>query len=404
MRSFGPRSTVSLRLLLATALWMVAPIPAAAADPPPIMPLNEFAPSFLGSYRKVMLIEDQIITFAAKYGVDVQLAKAVCLYESGGNANLRSSAGAGGYFQVMPATFRLMKVETNIEAGIKYLGQMVKQLWREDYALAAYNGGPGRVARRRPMPLESLQYVIGVGSYRSVLRAYEPSVRAHAEQLALGTIEAGEDWWALSKRLNTPVVQLRLHNPFLAGRPLKAGYTVSYPPEPRTDVFALEGNETRFITRLGDNYLKVAFALGVDLDLLRETNGLWRLQAPLPGTELTIPRDPKAAFASYTVGAGENIEQLAARANRDPWDIVVDNSLWHEDVHEGMVLRVRDGAKRAAAEPAATATAQVHRVKSGDTLSALARRYRTTVRAIQEENALGRLTRIRVGQRLRIPS
>jgi len=109
MRSFGPRS-ILWRLLLATALWTVSPIPAAAADPPPIVPLNEFAPSFLDSYRKVMLIEDQINRFAAKYGVDVQLAKAVCLYESGGNADLRSSAGADGYFQVMPATFRLMNV------------------------------------------------------------------------------------------------------------------------------------------------------------------------------------------------------------------------------------------------------------------------------------------------------
>lgn len=192
--------------------------------------------------------------------------------------------------------------------------------------------------------------------------------------------------------------------PFLAGRPLKAGYAVSYPPEPRTDIFALAGNETRFITRLGDNYLKVAFALGVNLELLRETNRLWRLQAPLPGMALTIPLDPKTAFASYTVGAGENIEQVAARANRDPWDIVVDNSLWNEDIHEGMVLRVRDSAKRAAAALAATATAQVHRVKSGDTVSALARRYNTIIWAIQEENALGRRTRIRVGQRLRIPS
>ena len=40
---------------------------------------------------------------------------AVCLYESGGNANLTSRAGARGYFQVMPSTFRSLRVETNIE-------------------------------------------------------------------------------------------------------------------------------------------------------------------------------------------------------------------------------------------------------------------------------------------------
>ena len=58
--------------------------------------------------------------------------------------------GAKGYFQVMPSTFKALKVKTNIEAGIKYLSQMIRRFDREDYALGAYNGGPGRIARGRP--------------------------------------------------------------------------------------------------------------------------------------------------------------------------------------------------------------------------------------------------------------
>jgi membrane-bound lytic murein transglycosylase D len=45
-----------------------------------------------------------------------------------------------------------------------------------------------------------------------------------------------------------------------------------------------------------------------------------------------------------------------------------------------------------------------HSVASGDTLGALARRYRTTVRAIQEANTMGGRTMIRIGQRLQIPT
>jgi soluble lytic murein transglycosylase-like protein len=166
-----------------------------------------------------MEIEGDIVRYSRKYGVDLSLASAVCMYESGGNDNLTSGAGAGGYFQVMPATFRLMRVTTNIEAGIKYLGQLVEQFGREDYALAAYNGGPGRVARGRAMPLESLQYVLGVGDYRSVLKMYEPSVRAHAAELGLVTSRKGDDWWTLSRRLQVPLIQLRLWNN--KGRPLR---------------------------------------------------------------------------------------------------------------------------------------------------------------------------------------
>ncbi len=52
-----------------------------------------------------------------------------------GNANLNSWAGANGYFQVMPSTFRTLKIKTNIEAGIKYLSQMIRRFDREDYEI-----------------------------------------------------------------------------------------------------------------------------------------------------------------------------------------------------------------------------------------------------------------------------
>ena len=70
------------------------------------LPLEEFSPAFLGMYRKVMEVEDEIRRHAERYGVDFDLARAVCLYESGGNAGLASHAGAQGYFQVMPRTYR----------------------------------------------------------------------------------------------------------------------------------------------------------------------------------------------------------------------------------------------------------------------------------------------------------
>ncbi len=371
----------------------------AAVEPSPPLPVEELSPTLLGTYRKVMSIEPDIVKYAALHGVDVQLAKAVCLYESGGNASLTSSAGAQGYFQVMPGTFRMMRVPTNIEAGIKYLGTLVRQFGREDYALAAYNGGPTRVAAGRAMPLESLQYVIGVGSHRSVLKAYEPSIRAHASRLDVTTVQSGDDWWTLASRLDLPVVQLRLHNPFLAARPLRAGSTIAYPREPRNDLFDRDdGSRYRF--RLGDNYVNLAFALNLDLNQLRETNGLWRLQSTLPGTLMTIPAGTGDAFQEYTVRAHDTIPGVAGRLNVEPWGIVRDNQLWDERLTEGVILRIRQPAPVAASRPAS----RTHQVQRGDTLSSIARRYGTTVRAVQAANGLGQRTLLKTDQRLRIPS
>jgi soluble lytic murein transglycosylase-like protein/LysM repeat protein len=369
------------------------------------VPLDEFSPAFLGMYRKVMEIEGDIVRYSRKYGVDPLLARAVCMYESGGNANLTSGAGARGYFQVMPATFRLMRVPTNIEAGIKYLGQLVEQFGREDYALAAYNGGPGRVARGRAMPLESLQYVLGVGDYRSVLKVYEPSVRAHVAELGLVRSREGDDWWALSRRLEVPLIQLRLYNPFLTDQRLnQPTHLIAYPRHPVGDLFDVtEDGRLEYSARIGDNYINLAFAFGVDVDRLRSANELWRLQLLRPDTVLTIPFDSTETLTEHRVRVGEDLVTLAARLRTDPWQLVRDNNLWDQDVRAGMLIRVRPTVPRM--RPASSRpTYRIHRVSRGENLTAIARRYGTTIAAVQSANSLGRRTVIRIGQRLRIPT
>ena len=398
-RRLGVVAVAGVLTLLAAPAPLVAGTPsqlATAADTGTILPLEDFSPAFLGAFRKLMVIESDIARYAESYGVNLDLARSVCLYESGGNANLNSWAGAKGYFQVMPATFRGLRVETNIEAGVKYLSQMIRRFEREDYALAAYNGGPGRVSRGRP-PLESLQYVLGVGAYRNVLKLYGSSIRHHASQIGLEEVRAGDDWWTIAQRVGMSVLQLRLHNPFLAGRALRVGQVIAYPPEPRTDLLTPMGNDLAYRTRHGDNYLHLAFIFDVDRDAMRDANGLWRLQT-LPANQLLrIPLEWKAKYNEHRVQAGDTLKTVAEKHKSNPWRIVRDNNLfWDEQLTPGMMLRVRPVPPKP--------TYLTHRVSSGDTLGALATRYRTSVRAIQVANNMGRRTMIRIGQRLRIPT
>jgi len=366
----------------------------AAADD--VLPLEQFSPSFLGMYRKVMEIEDEIRRHTDRYGLHYDLARAVCLYESGGNAGLSSGPGARGYFQVMPATFRSLRVDTNIEAGVKYLSQMVNRFDREDYAVAAYNAGPGRIARRRPMPLETLQYVIGVGHFRNTLKTHEQSIRHHASKLQLTTVEEGDDWWQLSQRLNIPIVQLRMHNPFLANRQLRVGQLIVYPTVERNDILEEIDDGLEYMSRIGDNYFNIAFALEVDINNMRDQNDLWRLQSLPASLRLRLPTDWKARHKVHTVRGGETIQSISKDLKSNPWRIIRDNELWNQEIRTGMVLRVREAPPKP--------TYLVHRVTQGENLSVIAGRYGTTVSGIQAANALGRRTLIRIGQQLRIPT
>lgn len=374
-----------------------SPAPASGAGNAALLPIDAFSPQFLGMYRKAMTIEDVIRTHSDRYGVDFDLARAILIQESGGNPNLTSVAGAGGYFQVMPATFRGLRVDTNIEAGVKYISQMVRQFRREDYAVAAYNGGPGRARRGRP-PLETLQYVLSVGAYRNVLKLHEASVRHHAEAIGLEPIQQGDDWWRISQRTGASILQLRMHNPFLSTRALRVGQYIAYPREVRTDLLAPAGRDhAEYRARIGDNYLHLAFLLEVDRDELRELNDLWHLQTLPAGQLLRLPLAWEGKYDEYTVRAGDDLKTVADRLKSTPWRIIRDNHLFADErLTPGQVLRVRP-------EPPKP-TYLTHRVARGDTLGALARRYGTTVRAIQGANNMGRRTVIQIGQRLRIPT
>ena len=169
----------------------------------PVAAALQVSPSFLGMYCKTMQVEPALVTYSERYGVNLATARAVLIQESGGNGHLVSPCGGRGYFQIMPRTFRELGVKTNVEAGIKYLAQLERRFGREDYAVAAYNAGPAAAARRRSLALETLQYVIGVGHYRSVLRLHGPEIARQARLLEVERARPG-DSWANDREANGP--------------------------------------------------------------------------------------------------------------------------------------------------------------------------------------------------------
>jgi soluble lytic murein transglycosylase-like protein len=94
---------------------------------------------------------------AAEHGVDAKLVRALIKVESAYQPRARSSKGAMGLMQLMPATARQYAVanpydpESNIQAGVRYLKMLLERLPR-NLALAAYNAGEAAVARFHGIP------------------------------------------------------------------------------------------------------------------------------------------------------------------------------------------------------------------------------------------------------------
>jgi soluble lytic murein transglycosylase-like protein len=104
--------------------------------------------------RRTTAYDGLIVEHSTLNGVRAELVRAVIHAESAFNPFAKSIKGAMGLMQLMPATAAQYRVvdaydpAENIRAGVAYLkGLLQRYSQNEELALAAYNAGPGAVAK-----------------------------------------------------------------------------------------------------------------------------------------------------------------------------------------------------------------------------------------------------------------
>ena len=113
-------------------------------------------PSVRGNDGKIQQSIDEI---AHKYTMHPDLIRAVVQVESANSQFALSRVGACGLMQVMPNTFYSLghgnpfALRSNLSAGTQYLRRLYRRFdGNIELALAAYNAGPGMVARNGAVP------------------------------------------------------------------------------------------------------------------------------------------------------------------------------------------------------------------------------------------------------------
>lgn len=120
----------------------------------PVSKINwHTVPLYVKPYNRI------IAKAATEHQLDPALIRAVIHAESSFRPQVISKKGAVGLMQLMPQTSATLGVqdanhpEQNINAGSRYLAQLLKQHNNDlTLALAAYNAGPGNVKRYNGIP------------------------------------------------------------------------------------------------------------------------------------------------------------------------------------------------------------------------------------------------------------
>jgi hypothetical protein len=124
---------------------------------------------------------EKFIRAAAKrYDMDADLIHCVVAVESNFNPKAISPKRASGLMQLLPQTAahygvkNILDPEENINAGTRYLKELLGKYHDLTLALAAYNAGPERVdqyGRRVPPYLETMKYVQRIAKSYAKIKA-----------------------------------------------------------------------------------------------------------------------------------------------------------------------------------------------------------------------------------------
>ncbi|MGN0213439.1 MAG: LysM peptidoglycan-binding domain-containing protein [Muribaculaceae bacterium] len=173
---------------------------------------------------------------------------------------------------------------------------------------------------------------------------------------------------------------------------------------------------TKHTVRSGESLYKIATDNGLTIDDIKAANNLTS-DAVKVGQVLIIPAKseagkqqtanakPEPKTAKYTVRKGDNLGKIASKHGISVDELKQLNNMSDNNIMVGQTIIVPDNGS--ASQTSAKAKADkprtiTHKVRSGETLGAIAEKYGTTVSAIKRASGI-KSDRLSVGQKLTIP-
>jgi len=329
----------------------------------------------------------------------------LALIESGFSNTATSRARAVGMWQFMKGTALLYHLRVDrwvderrdpmkaTDAAARHLKDLTGMFGSYYLAAAAYNAGAGRVSRGlHRLPDDETDTIPSDATF---FRLYDTK---------------------LLRRETKDYVPKLIAAAMIAKEPLKYGFP---PPSPEVatpydSIVVADQTGLDVIARLADTTVAALRELNPQYLRLTTPPGTPSLVRLPPGRGETtalayaeLPASKRMSYREHAVRAGETLGGLAKRYGVAKADIIAANPrLRGRSLRAGQTVVVptlgplpAEVTRQLAAAPS---DADFHRVRRGENLRLIAGRYGVTQHQLQVWNRLGKATRVRAGQRIRV--
>ncbi len=373
------------------------------------------------------------------------------LIESGYQLRALSSARALGLWQFIPSTghkFGLtrnqyiderMDPEKSTRAAIAYLKELHNIFGDWTTVLAAYNCGEGRVLRTirnqrlnyldnfwdlyQNLPRETARYVPRFLATLHIIQnldTYNISVETPSKPIPYRSVEIKKQLRLtdIAKEISIPADDLRTLNPELRHDILPPETYRLKIPTNKSELFLarLEKIETAYSAprllghhkiRRGETLSSIATRYGTSVRDLARANNIHRTHRIIAGTVIKVPVSGTNAHTSssnsttaqkktpvrYKVKKGDSLWVLARKFSTTTKEIMRANNLSNTTLHIGQVLTITPSGK--------TSTSPVYYyVKSGDSPFLIAKKHKMSLHRLLVLNRLSKTCTIFPGQKL----